>query len=735
MESAPNATPLPEQPGPQQGLLDAFGTVLESQTILQFLEAKLATEERQTEFVTWVRTAFPCDQSLSYVTTVSDIFPGIDADDIAKHPAKVLHASALGFRHTPKVPLTSTCLALAERIVTEGFSSGAEPVLIMRASVGGDLPSIEDDTGHLKPMFTQYFKGQARCLTLLALLVIIWEDGTPWTSNNGGELKNLCSSIGCIYVHAINVSSLSTWIIDNATFASRGATRKPWNIVQWMDILLGFKTHNKGGVENIIKAWNEKCVKSQQLVGAKRMALTHLLGFPRAVQTTIWETVSIAGWTKCPYTEDLLGSKKIIPGSKRSQGPKSWQPLTLITEESLLLFVRHVKLMTGGHGAAARRICKADMEDLSTKIAIGYNLVGAVQEQHAIPRETFNDEWLDKITLNDPGVMSELHCIFMEKPEKLNPSDLKTFDQIITKWKAAQTSNLSSPAVTTYIEQAKLEEDAFQLFLNRIRADLNTYATWQKQCANFHHAVYFKEKEYHVRRYEQAKEIAESWIRDKVVIASAEVPDASRVLAKGLVDAKSTFMSRHTNRDMSVAMVVNLNWAAPALVRSDFQTLQKALACEILDEAPEHNVALMVTPKYANQNGTLWVQQVSVLNWAGSSRLNCDLPFSILFKQRHHKSDQRPLNYDGRILFNGNTSSFMTKSPWKGSSLVEKGFVSDVEQLKTQNVIKIEYEEDELPQTIDVKEDEERQRIRGATKYAQLGSNAHQRLLQADTAM
>ena len=54
------------------------------------------------------------------------------------------------------------------------------------------------------------------------------------------------------------------------------------------------------------------------------------------------------------------------------------------------------------------------------------------------------------------------------KPEKLNPSDLKTFDQIITKWKAAQTSNLSSPAVTTYIEQAKLEEDAFQLFLNRI---------------------------------------------------------------------------------------------------------------------------------------------------------------------------------------------------------------------------------------------------------------------------
>ena len=54
---------------------------------------------------------------------------------------------------------------------------------------------------------------------------------------------------------------------------------------------------------------------------------------------------------------------------------------------------------------------------------------------------------------------------------------------------------------------------------------------------------------------------------------------------------------------------------------------------------------------------------------------------------------------------------------------------------KTQNVIKIDYDEDENPQTYDVKEDDDRQRIQGATKYSQLRSHAHQRLLQADTAM
>ena len=52
--------------------------------------------------------------------------------------------------------------------------------------------------------------------------------------------------------------------------------------------------------------------------------------------------------------------------------------------------------------------------------------------------------------------------------------------------------------------------------------------------------------------------------------------DARRVLAKGLAEAKSAFMGRHTNRDMSMVMVANLNWAAPGLLQADFQRLQQS---------------------------------------------------------------------------------------------------------------------------------------------------------------
>ena len=153
--------------------------------------------------------------------------------------------------------------------------------------------------------------------------------------------------------------------------------------------------------------------------------------------------------------------------------------------------------------------------------------------------------------------------------------------------------------------QAKLEEDAFQFFLNRIRADVNAYVAWQKQCSDFNAAGYAKEKQFYMTRYNHAKELAETWIKDKVVITSGEVTTASRILANQITDAKTAFMNRHTIRGMSIAMVVNLKWASPGLLRSEHQTLQQALKIDILDAAPEQNVAVMMMPELAYTPGTL----------------------------------------------------------------------------------------------------------------------------------
>ena len=153
-----------------------------------------------------------------------------------------------------------------------------------------------------------------------------------------------------------------------------------------MSVLLTFKEYTANEPKVLIKAWNEKCVPSQQINGAKRMALTSLLGFPRDVQDQIFQTVSSRGWSKSPYTDELLASKKLLPGSKRISGPKSWQSLTEISEESLLLYVRHLDQST-----QTGRTSKSDQEDLATKIAIAYNLTELVCQDrrwldHPAPR-------------------------------------------------------------------------------------------------------------------------------------------------------------------------------------------------------------------------------------------------------------------------------------------------------------------------------------------------------------
>lgn len=705
-------------------LLEAFAHVLSKQNILDFLESRVGMDAQKNDFCGWLNRMFPYKPDLHYASMATDLFPGVDECQISSNPAKILHVSAFGFRHTPKVPLSETCVKLAERILTEGFVTGAEPVLIMNANIGGAVPPLADEHGHLLNMFTQYYKGQNRCVTLLALLVLLWEDGAPWVVNPGSELQPLFDSVGAINVCAVNVASLSSWVIGNASFAARGSIRKAWNVVQWMAILKSFERCTSSDPKIVIKAWNEKSVKSQQLVGAKRMALVNLLGYPSDVQGQIFETVSCVGWARSPYTEDLLGSKKILPGAKRTQGPKSWQNLSAISQGSLSLFVRHLHYAVMGDTYA--RLSKAELEDLAVKIAIGYNLVDLACQDFGIPRGTLEKKWLEQIVAGSPEIMAELHSVMMEKKENVKPCELRCMDLIITEWKAAQTANLSSPALATYMETARLEEDAFQLLLKRVTADVQSYTAWQKRCLDLRSAVYFNEKQFRMEKYNQAREIAQRWISEHMGLASAE--DNERDLTKNLKETTCSFFARHTSRDMEAKFVVNLNWAAPGLVRAELQTVQKNLASMLLHDAPEQNVVVMVTPKFSYQPGTLWVQMVSVLNWAGQNRLNCDLPFSILFKQRHHQADQRPLNYDGRFLFAGNLNNFLTKSMWRSSTLVDKGFVAGVDQLKSQDVRKIEYlEEDSLPQMPGPQDD----RAPVAAKYSQLGDDAYKTLLQA----
>ena len=127
MESAgSNTAPgAPAGTGPLQALFDTFRRSLATVNIQNFLENHLGTAEQADAFCSWLNSSRPRKPDLNYAATAADLFPGVEESQISYQPAKVIHVSALGFKHTPKVPMNETCIQLAERILFAHCSNTA----------------------------------------------------------------------------------------------------------------------------------------------------------------------------------------------------------------------------------------------------------------------------------------------------------------------------------------------------------------------------------------------------------------------------------------------------------------------------------------------------------------------------------------------------------------------------------------------------------------------------------
>ena len=717
MESASSNATLPK---PQHCLVEALASELEKTDVISFLTARLDVPEREKDFCEWLRKTFPEQQDLNYVKSAADLGPAIQEDQIALHRAKLLHVSYLGFKTTPKRPLNDTVKKLAEQMLHEGFKTGSEPVLLMHIAVGGMEPVIEDSNGGLCNMFAQYYKGQTRCLTLLALLVLMWDDG--WFNERSDDIYKLAMSIRTIHFHLIHVTNITSWVCQNAALSARSSLRKAWNIVQWMDMLTTFQEKTQSDANLVIKAWNAQAIQNQQLVGHKRTALNHLLTFSKNVQKVIFDTISAVGWAKAPYTEDFFASKRVLPGAKRTSGPKSWQTLTVITQESLLIFVRCLRSMT-------RRWNKADLEDLLTQISIGYNLAAMTAEMHSVPWDMLEQHWLEPIAVSSAGHLSELQSVFVEKKECVGPNDIHSLDALISSYKQSLVANKASPAKMTFIEQARLEEDMFQLVLSKVRLDVQAFLAWEQQCNDFQAAMYHKEKMFIAEQHALGNEAAKRWMENHIKICSAEACPGMKDVILAIKDATKLFTDRVTQKNMEVHRICLMNWTAPCLIRAELQRLQQDVFGFLLEERQNENMGILFMPRFSYTANTLWIQQISCLQWLGGARLNSDMSFTLLYKKRQHKADERPLNYDGKLVFAGTSHQFLTQSVWRGCSLVDRGCVTDAEQLKVSEIKKIEYITEESLPPSSVHGSEDRTPI--AVKYAQLGSDAYHRLLNA----
>ena len=127
----------------------------------------------------------------------------------------------------------------------------------------------------------------------------------------------LWASTRRIYAKLTVWNNLRDQIFHRNKIESRGSIRKAPNVITWALSLDKLRQAGDKDAGVIIKAWNNKASRQQQLGGGKAQALKNVLDLmPQEVFTEIVvRAVSEMGWENSPWSDDAFSNKRIYPGA------------------------------------------------------------------------------------------------------------------------------------------------------------------------------------------------------------------------------------------------------------------------------------------------------------------------------------------------------------------------------------------------------------------------------------
>ena len=130
-------------------------------------------------------------------------------------------------------------------------------------------------------------------------------------------------------------------LVDNMKKSHRGGIRKQPNVLSWV-AGLNKLTDDDG---EVVREWNAKSAKSNQLVGAKAQTIKYLITLTdKETLDILMKIVSLLGWDGSPFSEDALSSRKIYPGKHFRSACKAWTNRQEVTMESMNVMFQNILL-------------------------------------------------------------------------------------------------------------------------------------------------------------------------------------------------------------------------------------------------------------------------------------------------------------------------------------------------------------------------------------------------------
>ena len=169
-----------------------------------------------------------------------------------------------------------------------------------------------------------------------------------------------------------------------------------------------------------MRLWNQSASRSNQLLGAKAQAIKNCMEIlPKAAKGVLFEFILMVGWENCPWTEEVLGNRKIFPGHVVRHAVKTWTTRLSPSDKS---FVTMVQMINHEHEHAPsymkKKLSKQRAEELATFAACAWALKAEVQALMPIEDSVLEIEFIGKLASGDTKVTCEIELAVSEKSAK-----------------------------------------------------------------------------------------------------------------------------------------------------------------------------------------------------------------------------------------------------------------------------------------------------------------------------
>ncbi len=531
----------------------------------QFLEHMLSATEDRVALAQWMKTTFPMVDDTTY--TLTRTLPAVDEEELGNLAPLTVPVACLGWERwvSLKSPIGETvCMELTHEIVTDGFITMGDPLLVLQPEEGVSAPygTIDGTTDGLGLFSLGYVKGHARVTTITAMLLLIHADDIDLKTKH----PKLFTSLLRVKVHHRPQSSRVQWGLKNCKLSCRGAIRRAPNVITFASMM--FKIYKGGNQQyaEFVKEWNRTSARTHQLIGSRAVTLKLLLeSAPTSVIEHLVNHVAKFTWDRCAFSDDALSSKRIYPHFQfRCTVSKAWQNRMKTSEASMQLMLDRV-CYEHEHALPhmRRKVAKTTLEDLACQAAVVLAIERELQANSNVPPSQL-EAWAIQWAHGDVMVGVEVSAALLAKDDTFNPMEMPSVKAIL----AAHA--LGAPVTNPALQEAQnnLKEDEYQLCLKQLKYDVKVIRTWMQKYRDHEAAIFHKKQDWALARKAKAKQAADRFFALYCDVIVWESVDKVLIKIQDFIKDKAKTHRRDASECIMLGM---LNWISPSLTSSQQQ--------------------------------------------------------------------------------------------------------------------------------------------------------------------